>query len=153
MIATVQPQLVDPAEHGVRKKVFIEAHSPSFTMATAISPESFKPTVKFKVNLYTWESVRTNSGEMENKLVLYKSNDAIFKLDFWNSKYGAITPNTFWENIDQNLIDEIVYANTRTWTGNEIQIAHYWRDEIQDASGFEVVVYNQQSKQWEPVTN
>ena len=69
MIKTVEPQIIGAAELVTRKEVFIEAHSPNFNNVTAITPETFVPTVRFKLNLYTLESVRNGDGEMEEMRV------------------------------------------------------------------------------------
>lgn len=158
MIKTVQPQIVGASELVTRKEVFIEAHSPNFNNVTAITPETFVPTVRFKLNLYTLESVRNGDGEMEDRLVLYKSNDAIFKLDRWSNKYASVNPFAdFFANLDQYIIEEILFVNARTrngeWTGTELQRISYWHETITQASDFEIGSWDKTIRQWVPVTN
>jgi hypothetical protein len=155
MIKSVDPQVVGPAELVTRKEVYFEPNSPVFNNETAITPVTFVPSVRFKLNIYTLESVRNADGVMEDRLVLYKSNDAIFKLDRWHLKYGSIVPfSEFFNKIDEHVIEEILFVNARTrnneWTGTELQRVSYWHETITQASDLQIGTWDKTTRQWVP---
>jgi hypothetical protein len=131
MIRTTSPQRYGAPEQGLFDTIYLEAHSPVFTDRTALSPATFQPTVRFSVSMYRM---------INEKLVFLTRNDAIYRLETWLDLFGDITPRNFRDTIDQRLIDQIVYVNNKEWTGNELQVATYWRENIKDESGLEIYI-------------
>jgi hypothetical protein len=131
MIYTVDPQRYGDPELGLFDTIYLEAHSPVWSDTTALSPKTFQPTVRFSVSMY-----RMINGELK----FWKKNDAIYRQETWLGLFGDVTPNDFKANLDQYMIDQIVWVNTHEWTGEEIQVAGYWKENITDASGLAVYV-------------
>lgn len=124
MIRTTQPQTIEPVENGESAIVYFEAHSRT-DLDKAPTPE-----IKYHVDLRFMR---------DGVLTYWKRNPARYKRATWKSKFGAFSNNHMEENFDKILIDEILAANTRVWTGNELQKIEYWKENLTQKSDFVII--------------
>lgn len=134
MINTTIEVPIEPIEAGVKKKIYLESHSPNRQDKGSI------PTVTYTISMYTMEGEEGNQ-----KLVPYQSSikTARFRLVRWLELFGNYTPNELAAIHDQKFIENISFVNEREineeWTGNEIQRVSFWAKYLQENSGgFEI---------------